>query len=180
MIIHMQTSLLITVIWNSNNNNNFTFTQSCLIWALIYIAIFNISESQSTNTIFYEQFQYAKCVIRSRKSKDRHCNDIKRKKTTNNDLWNTLSKGCFINIETYKLIFTTPTHDVKPLCRMLHCTDSHTMQIRCAFNYTVTTHAQCGTILHSIVLSWLIHDFKALWRILYCQNVHAMWILFEK
>jgi hypothetical protein len=68
---------------------------------------------------------------------------------------------------------TTPTHDVKPLCRMLYCTDSHTMQIRCAFNNTVTTHAQCGTILHQIVLSRLTHDFKALWRILYCQNVYS-------
>jgi hypothetical protein len=74
----------------------------------------------------------------------------------------------------------TPTHDVKSLCRMLYCTDSHTMHIRCAFNYTVTTHAQCGTILHKIVLSRLTHDFIALWIILYCQNVHTMWILWEK
>jgi hypothetical protein len=64
-------------------------------------------------------------------------------------------------------------HDVKPLCRMLYCTDSHTIQIRCAFNYTVTTHAQCGTILHQIVLSRLTHDFKAMWRLLYCKNVHS-------
>jgi hypothetical protein len=75
---------------------------------------------------------------------------------------------------------TNPTHDVKPLCRMLYCTDSHTKQIRCAFNYTVTTHAQCGTILHKIVLSRLTHDFKALWRIVYCQSIHTMWMLFEK
>ena len=74
MMIHMQTSLLITLIWNSNNNNNFTFIQSCLI-----LAIFNIPESQWTNTIFYEKFQYAKCVIRRRKSKDRQWNGQKTK-----------------------------------------------------------------------------------------------------
>ena len=74
---------------------------------------------------------------------------------------------------------TTPTHDVKPLCRILHCPHSHTMQICCAFNYTVTTHAQCGTILYKIVLWRLTHDFKTLWRILYCQNVHTMWIVLE-
>jgi hypothetical protein len=55
---------------------------------------------------------------------------------------------------------TTPTHDVKSLCRMLYCPDSHTMQIRCALNYTVTRHAQCETILYKIALSRLTHDLK--------------------
>jgi hypothetical protein len=75
---------------------------------------------------------------------------------------------------------TTPTHDVKSLFRMLYCPDSHTMQIRCAFNYTVTRHAQCETILYKIVPSRFSHDVSALWRILYCQNVHTMWIRLEK
>ena len=55
---------------------------------------------------------------------------------------------------------TTPTHDVKSLCRMLYCSDSHTMQIRCALNYTVTRHAQCETILYKIALSRPTHDLK--------------------
>ena len=74
----------------------------------------------------------------------------------------------------------TPRHDMKPLCRMLYCPDSHTMQIHHAFNYTVKTHAQYGTIVHKIVLSRLTRDVKALWRTLYCHKSHSMWNLLEQ